>query len=72
MYIIAVPDGRGLRMTMNKKTRVSSERLNLANKTDVRTGISSQLQQSNSEKQSKERTSEQVWSSWRGICQVNI
>ncbi|CAG9536973.1 unnamed protein product [Cercopithifilaria johnstoni] len=72
----AVPDGHELRTTIDKKellTPVPSERLNLANKTNVRTGIrmsiSSQLQQSHLEKEPTEKTNEKVWSPWRGICQ---
>uniref|UniRef100_A0AAF5PUW2 Apple domain-containing protein n=4 Tax=Wuchereria bancrofti TaxID=6293 RepID=A0AAF5PUW2_WUCBA len=71
-----VPDDRGLQTTINKEgllTPVLPERLNIANKTDLRTGIlhgiSSQLQQSHSEKEFKEKTNEKVWSPWRGVCQ---
>ncbi|KAL3981397.1 hypothetical protein ACH3XW_42915 [Acanthocheilonema viteae] len=69
-------DSRGLRTAVNKKeelTWVPAERLNFANKTDIRTGgirldISS-LQQSHSEKEPTEKTDEMIWSPWRGICQ---
>ncbi|VBB33797.1 unnamed protein product [Acanthocheilonema viteae] len=72
----AVMDSRGLRTAVNKKeelTWVPAERLNFANKTDIRTGgirldISS-LQQSHSEKEPTEKTDEMIWSPWRGICQ---
>ncbi|VIO85824.1 PAN domain containing protein [Brugia malayi] len=73
----AVPDDHGLQTTINREgllTSVLPERLNIANKTDLRTailhGISSQLQQqSHSEKEFKEKTDEKVWSPWRGVCQ---
>lgn len=77
-YKTAVPYGSGLQTTVDKErllTPVLIERSNLANKTNLRTGIlhgtSSQLQQSHSENESMKKTNEKIWSPWRGICQVN-
>ncbi|VDM92362.1 unnamed protein product [Litomosoides sigmodontis] len=77
--IRAIPDDHGIRTTVGMERLLLSvprERLNLTSKADVKTGIqvgiASQLQKSYSDKESMEKANKNIWSAWRGVCQVNI